>query len=124
MGSMYRKGNSGIFLLEVLYAVLIFGILALAIIYSLNQTFRAFRKANDITKATYLAEELLFQEIVNPGSVDKEGEFPAPFGNFSWKKKIKSHPTLPKFSKITLTLQDEYGREHYVTISTFMEQLP
>ncbi|MFN7169896.1 MAG: hypothetical protein ACK4NT_01470, partial [Candidatus Omnitrophota bacterium] len=80
-----EKNKKGFFLLEVLFIALILGIIAVPLIYSLNSILRAFKISNDFTRSIYLAEMVLFQEIKNPGRIEKEGEFPFPHKGFYWE---------------------------------------
>ncbi|MDP8234442.1 MAG: hypothetical protein P9M06_06560 [Candidatus Saelkia tenebricola] len=116
------KNKNGILIIEVLIGVVILSILVTSVIYGLEQTFKAFRKSNRVTKATYLAEGLLFQEIANPNSVEDNGVFGESFNSYAWEIKREIAPINSDFIKATVIIRDKRSDEFYARISSFTQE--
>ena len=117
------KSEKGIFLLEVLYAALFIAILGAAVVYGLEQSLRVFNKSNNITRATYLAEEKLFDKVMNIENVPSEGEFDMPeFLEYKWEFKEEPDPDNPEFNNFTIIIKNKFNEESYVILSAFKEK--
>ena len=116
------KNEKGILIIEVLIGVIILSILVTSVIYGLEQTFKAFNKANEVTKTTYLAEELLNKAILQPESLDEDGNFKPPFNNYEWKITREIDPQNTDFIKATAVIRNKRSGEFYAQLSSFIQE--
>ena len=130
------KNKKGILIIEVLIGIIILSILVTSVIYGLEQTFKAFNKANEVTKTTYLAEELLNKAILQPESLDEDGKFTPhqpesldedgnfkpPFNNYEWKITREIDPQNTDFIKATAVIRNKRSGEFYAQLSSFIQE--
>jgi type II secretion system protein I len=84
----------GFTFIEVLVAMLIFTLAALASLTIVNGSVKAVRESKEISQATWLLQNLMAEsesklegQGIDKACKDKEeGKFPAPHENFRWKK--------------------------------------
>jgi hypothetical protein len=120
-GNQEKSNRKGILLIEVLFSALILAILVVSTIYGLEITLKAFKRSNDFTRSIYLAEDLLFQEVKEPGSVEKKGEFDPPNDDFTWKLKRYPDPNDKDLQMAKVIILDKYGRKTYAELATIVK---
>jgi type II secretion system protein I len=121
-----RAATAAFTLLEVMIAVAFIGIGLIALLALHHSDLQAVIRAQDLTRATMLAQSLMSQAELErfPPPGTSHGDFsqvyPGEFPNFRWTRTVEPSPLFPDITRVRVSVLYGPGLRRSLSLTEFM----